>query len=76
MLVPRIFTSLVCASVLATAAVTTLALTSSTALALERHAGYYYPIPATSETYKARAETFEDSNRKRRIFFITELTTE
>ena len=74
MLAPRLFTSLVCASVLATSAATTLALTSSTALALERHAGYYYPIPATSETYKARAETFEDSNRKRRIFFITELT--
>ena len=70
MLAPRIFTLLVCASVLSTGAVTTLALTSSTALALERHARYYYPIPATSETYKARAEIFEDSNRKRRIFSL------
>ena len=70
MLAPRIFTLLVCASVLSTGAVTTLALTSSTALALERHGRYYYPIPATSETYKARAEIFEDSNRKRRIFSL------
>ena len=42
----------------------------------ERHAGYYYPAPSTSETYEARARTFEDSNRKRRIFFVTELTNQ
>ena len=44
--------------------------------AADRHAGYYYPIPATSETYRARAETFADSDRKRRIFFVTEMTNQ
>ena len=49
---------------------------SGAGFAADRHAGYYYPIPASSETYTARAKTFDDSNRKRRIFFITELTNQ
>lgn len=42
----------------------------------DRHAGYYYPIPATSETYEARAATLPDASRKRRILFVTELTNQ
>ena len=51
------------------------AVASAPALA-DRHVGYYYPTPQTQETYRARAETFADSNRKRRIFFVTELTNQ
>ncbi len=46
------------------------------ALADDRHAGYYYPIPATSEIYTARSVTLPDSSRKRRILFVTELTNQ
>lgn len=42
----------------------------------DRHAGYYYPIPATSETYKARAVALPDASRKRRILFVTELSNQ
>jgi len=49
---------------------------SAPAAAGDRHAGYYYPIPATSETYQARAETLEGADRKRRILFVTELTNQ
>ncbi|HSS63972.1 MAG TPA: molybdopterin-guanine dinucleotide biosynthesis protein A [Gammaproteobacteria bacterium] len=48
----------------------------STALAEDRHAGYYYPIPATSEIYTARAVTLPDASRKRRILFVTELSNQ
>ena len=44
--------------------------------AADRHSGYYYPEPQSAETYRARAETFADSDRKRRIFFVTELTNQ
>lgn len=46
------------------------------ARAADRHAGYYYPVPATSEVYRARAETLPDANRKRRVLFVTELTNQ
>lgn len=46
------------------------------ALAADRHAGYYYPIPATSEVYTARAVTLPDASRKRRILFVTELSNQ
>ena len=46
----------------------------------DRHAGYYYPIPATSETYNARAEALEpgvsEDSRTRRILFVTEITNQ
>jgi hypothetical protein len=42
--------------------------------AADRHVGYYYPPPQTTETYEARADTLEDSNRTRRIGFVVELT--
>ena len=40
----------------------------------DRHDGYYYPTPQTIETYEARADTLEDSDRTRRIGFVVELT--
>jgi hypothetical protein len=42
----------------------------------DRHAGYYYPHPGTSEVYEARPATLPDSNRRRRIGFVTELTNQ
>lgn len=57
-------------------AVALVTLCGASASFAERHAGYYYPPPASSETYVARAKTFEDSNRERRIFFVTELTNQ
>jgi hypothetical protein len=47
---------------------------SAPAGADDRHVGYYYPPPQTIETYEARAETLEDSDRTRRVGFIIELT--
>ena len=44
--------------------------------AADRHAGYYYPSPQTHETYQARAETLPDSDRRRRIGFVTAMTTQ
>lgn len=40
----------------------------------ERHAGYYYPVPKTEETYVARAKTLTDANRTLRLGFITGFT--
>jgi hypothetical protein len=42
----------------------------------DRHVGYYYPPPQTIETYEARAETLEDSDRTRRVGFVVELTAQ
>jgi len=42
----------------------------------DRHAGYYYPAPESSETYTARVDKLADSDRNRRIGFVTVLTTE
>jgi hypothetical protein len=42
----------------------------------DRHVGYYYPPPQTIETYEARADTLEDSDRTRRIGFVVELTAQ
>lgn len=38
--------------------------------AADRHARYYYPAPASSEVYEARAAMLPDSSRKRRILFL------
>ncbi|MEX0807201.1 MAG: molybdopterin-guanine dinucleotide biosynthesis protein A [Dongiaceae bacterium] len=40
----------------------------------DRHAEYYYPTPQTSETYTARVVTLADSDRVRRLGFVTGLT--
>ncbi len=47
---------------------------SSPSAAGDRHAEYYYPTPETEETYKARAQTLEESSRRSRIAFVTGLT--
>lgn len=39
------------------------------AKAEDRHAGYYYPPPTSTETYEARALTLGDSDREQRIGF-------
>jgi len=49
-------------------------LTPVAASADDRHAGYYYPKPATIETYKARARTLVGADRSQRIAFITGVT--
>ena len=46
------------------------------ASAADRHAGYYYPEPATSETYKARTLTLGEADRKMRIAFVVTLTNQ
>jgi hypothetical protein len=46
------------------------------AFAEERHSGYYYPQPQSYEVYKARAVTLADSDRTRRIGFVTIMTRE
>lgn len=42
----------------------------------DRHVGYYYPEPATTEVYEARAYTLPDVSRKARIAFVTGITNE
>lgn len=37
----------------------------------DRHAGYYYPEPATSERYEARARRLPEAKRALRIGFVT-----
>ena len=50
------------------------AVTNAQEVADDRHAGYYYPTPQTSETYTARVVTLADSDRARRLGFVTGLT--
>lgn len=40
------------------------------------HAGYYYPFPATSELFRARAPLLPGSDRGRRVAFVTALTAQ
>lgn len=40
----------------------------------DRHVGYYYPEPQTSETYVARIAPLEGNDRRVRVKFVTELT--
>lgn len=42
----------------------------------DRHVGYYYPEPQTSEVYSARVPTLPGSDRIRRIGFVTVMTNE
>ena len=37
----------------------------------DRHAGYYYPEPATREVYHARRERTPEANRPLRVGFVT-----
>jgi len=56
------------------AAAMLLSCLAAPAVAADRHAGYYYPEPATSETYKARTLTLGEASREMRIGFIVTLT--
>ncbi len=40
----------------------------------DRHAGYYYPEPQSEEIYEARSVPLPDSDRSRRLAFVTVLT--
>jgi hypothetical protein len=42
----------------------------------DRHAGYYYPEPGSSENYDARVPILPGSDRTRRIGFVTVMTNE
>jgi hypothetical protein len=42
-----------------------------TSSAEARHEGYYYPRLTSAETYTARARTLEDSDRQRRLGFVS-----
>ncbi len=42
----------------------------------DRHAGYYYPVPASREVYRARSQRLPVAGRKLRIGFVTGVTTE
>jgi hypothetical protein len=50
------------------------AVSTAQEVADDRHAEYYYPTPQTSETYTARVVTLADSDRVRRLGFVTGLT--
>ena len=45
--------------------------TATGAQAGDRHAGYYYPEPATREVYEARSERLPRADRATRIGFVT-----
>jgi len=42
----------------------------------DRHVGYYYPEPASEETYVSRAQPMPDANRTQRLAFVTVLATQ
>ena len=46
------------------------------ALADDTQADYYYPKPKSTETYQARVATLPDSDRSRRIGFVTGIAKE
>lgn len=61
---------------LAAAMVWGLAATAAQAQSDDRHAGYYYPEPTSTEVYEARAYTVPEANRKVRVAFVTGITNE
>ena len=44
------------------------------ASANDRHAGYYYPKPVTTEAYRSRTRTLPDASRQARVAFVTSIT--
>ena len=48
----------------------------STGGKVDRHAGYYYPPPKSTEVYEARSRTMPDADRTRRLSFVVGLTQE
>ncbi len=57
-------------------AAATMGLGAGDARAQDRHVGYYYPAPSSREVYDARVPTLHDSDRLRRIGFVTILTAQ
>ena len=53
-----------------------LVLWFSPAFADDRHAGYYYPEPTSTERYTARAPILDGNDRKRRRDFVTGIIRE
>jgi hypothetical protein len=49
---------------------------SASSRAEDRHTGYYYPEPQTTEVYEARAGTLPQADRALRIGFVTGITTQ
>ena len=49
---------------------------SAPAAAQNKHEGYYYPTPNSTETYIARVDTLPEANRRTRIAFVTGLTAQ
>lgn len=49
---------------------------AAAAAADDRHAGYYYPVPQSSEVYNARAQTLEEADRTLRVGFVTGVTNQ
>ena len=49
----------------------TICATATWAQAGDRHAGYYYPEPATREVYEARSDLLPEASRATRIGFVT-----
>lgn len=47
---------------------------ATSARAHDRHAGYYYPKPATTEIYEARSVTLPDASREARLGFVVGMT--
>lgn len=61
---------------LAAVAVWGLAATAAQAQSDDRHVGYYYPEPTSTEVYEARAYTVPEADRKVRVAFVTGITNE
>ena len=65
---------------LATILLGTTSFLASPALAdaqsVNRHAGYYYPHPQTTERYSARVPIVQEADRRTRVAFTTGLTTQ
>ena len=53
---------------------TVLMVVTGGARAEDRHAGYYYPAVSSAEIYHSRVDTLPDSDRNRRVGFVTGVT--
>lgn len=58
----------------ALAAALTFGAGAAPSAAEDRHAGYYYPQPQSTETYYPRAQPLRNSDRERRLGFVTGVT--
>lgn len=59
--------------ILAASALASMVL-SGAANADDRHVGYYYPEPQTTEVFPSRAQTLPEANRSLRVAFVTGTT--